>query len=200
MMPRCATCVCLAIAAVIMGVLAAGAWRPAWSADRLQELEHVAADLDRLDRHIEEHMQRMRAARGALRVQEQVLAAEIRELAGALQIKTLQQATRNPRIGNNIVLLGLLDGCLKELDEKLESCQSGRHRLAYLRRMVEDDKRMLALSDLKTDALTRQVSELIDSFGPQTLALSIDPQNVTPLPAQMVWERIMKAGITVSTH
>ena len=80
---------------------------------------------------------------------------------------------------------------MDELDAKLLFLQTGRDRLSYLRQLAEDDIRMIAtLNDLKIDALTTQISLVINRYMPEAHTIQIDPQDLTLLTDQQVWERL----------
>ena len=180
----------VAAAFMILWICATGAW-PASAHEKIQELNRNIAELDLLDQRLEDRMRQVRDVRISLNEQEQAFAAEAQVLVASLRIKTLPQAFGHLRIRHNISLLGAIGGYKKQLDDKLALYQSGREKLCYLRRLAEDDKRMLAaLHDLEIEGLTHQIAELIHLFLPEADIIRIDHRNFAPLPAQSVWERL----------
>jgi hypothetical protein len=189
----------VAAAFMILWICATSVW-PALANDKMQELERNITDLDLLDRRLEDRMRQVREVQISLNEQEQAFAAEVRVLVASLKIKTLPQAHGHLRIRHNISLLGIIGGHNKQLDEKLALYRSGREKLSYLRRLAEDDKRMLAaLHDLKIEGLTHQIAELIQLFLPEAAVIRIEQRNFELLPAQSVWERL-NAGLRPSSE
>jgi hypothetical protein len=79
---------------------------------------------------------------------------------------------------------------MDKLDSKLSFYQSGRERLGYLRKLAEDDIRMITtLSDLKIDALTTQISLMITRYLPEAHVIQIDPQEVPLTSLEQAWKR-----------
>jgi len=166
---------------------------PVGANSKIQELERKSADLSLLDQQLEDRMQQAQNLRSELREQQNMLSAEIQVLIRNFKVNTLQQAQQHLRIRYNMTLLGMVLSYIRELDEKMAFYQAGRDRLGYLRQLAEDDKRMIsALNDLKIDALTTQISLVINSYLPEAHIIQIDPKNIKPLSAQQVWERINK--------
>ncbi|MFZ1985102.1 MAG: hypothetical protein WAU91_11855 [Desulfatitalea sp.] len=158
---------------------------------KLSELERKIADLTLLQEQLEHRIQQTQGIRGALSEQQNLLTSEITHLSKSLQIKTFQQAQQNSRVRYNVELLRTILTYADELDAKVLFYQNGRDRLTYLSRLAEDDIRMIAaLNDLKIDALTTQISLLINRYLPEAHVIQIDPQRVTLISAQQAWERV----------
>lgn len=158
---------------------------------KLSELEQKIADLTLLHQQLGDRMDQAQAIRNALNDQQQQITSEIQVLIKSLKIKTLQQASAQLRMHYNIELLRTILAYGDELDAKIQSYQSGRERLGYLRQLAEDDIRMIAtLSDLKIDALTTQISLVINRYLPDAHVIQIDPQQVALLSDRQVWERV----------
>jgi hypothetical protein len=161
---------------------------------KLSELERKIADLTLLQEQLEHRIQQAQNIRGALAEQQNMLTAEINLLSKTLQIKTFQQAQQNSRVRYNVELLRTIWTYADELDAKVFFYQNGRDRLTYLSRLAEDDIRMIAaLNDLKIDALTTQISLLINRYLPEAHVIQIDPQRVALISAQQAWERAANA-------
>jgi hypothetical protein len=166
---------------------------PALANPKLSELERKIADLALLQEQLAHRIEQIQGIRGSLAEQRTMLTSEVHQLAKNLPIKTLQQAQEQIRLRNNIELLRTVLTYGDELDAKVLFYQNGRERLAYLSRLAEDDIRMIsALNDLKIDALTTQISLVINRYLPEAHAIQIDPQRVTLLSSQQIWDRIIK--------
>lgn len=158
---------------------------------KLAELEQKIADLTLLHQQLGDRMAQAQAIRNALNDQQQQITSEIQVLIKSLKINTLQQAAAHLRMHYNIELLRTILAYGDELDAKIQSYQSGRERLGYLRQLAEDDIRMIAtLSDLKIDALTTQISLVINRYLPDAHVIQIDPQQVALLSDRQVWARV----------
>lgn len=166
---------------------------PASANPKLSELERKIADLTLLQEQLAHRITQIQGIRGALIEQRNMLTSEVNLLVKNHQIKSWQQAQEQMRLRNNIELLRTVLTYGDELDAKILFYQNGRERLAYLSRLAEDDMRMIsALNDLKIDALTTQISLIINRYLPEAHVIQIDPQRVTLLSAQQVWDRIAK--------
>jgi hypothetical protein len=156
----------------------------------LAELERKIADLTLLHQQLGDRMAQAQAIRAALNEQQTELTSEIRVLVKKHNVETLQHAGPHLRLRYNIELLRTILTYMDELDDKIQSYQSGRERLSYLRGLAEDDIRMIAaLNNLKIDALTTQISLVINRYLPEAHIIQIDPQRVHPISAQEVWDR-----------
>ncbi len=166
---------------------------PASANPKLSELERKIADLTLLQEQLAHRITQIQSIRGALIEQRNMLTSEVNLLVKNHQIKSLQQAQEQMRVRNNIELLRTVLTYGDELDAKILFYQNGRERLAYLSRLAEDDMRMIsALNDLKIDALTTQISLIVNRYLPEAHVIQIDPQRVTLLSAQQVWDRTAK--------
>ncbi len=169
-----------------------------WSAPvsanpKLAELEQKIADLALLQEQLAHRIEQVQNIRAALNEQRSILISEIRLLVKNFHVNTLQQAQEQTRLRNNIDLMRQVLSYGDELDAKVLFYQNGRERLAYLSRLAEDDIRMLsALNDLKIDALTTQISLIVNRYLPEAHVIQIDPQRIALIPAEQVWERVSK--------
>lgn len=179
-------------AAMLLGCLLV--WiAPASASTKLSELEQKIADLSLLQEQLAHRIEQIQSIRGGLIDQRNMLTSEIRLLVKNLQIDTLQKAREHLRLKYNIELLRTTWTYIDELEAKVLFYQNGLERLAYLSRMAEDDIRMLsALNDLKIDALTTQISLIINRYLPEAHAIQIDPQRVVFITNEQVWERVIK--------
>jgi hypothetical protein len=180
----------LCLTGVLVLLLTAMAWSPAAANVKKAELEQKIADIALLQNQLRDRMQQSQAILDALNEQQNLLTGEIQVLVRSLNIKTLAQARDHLRLRNNLELLRMIHAYMDELDAKLNFYQSGRERLGYLRKLAEDDIRMIAtLSDLKIDALTTQISLMITRYLSEAHVIQIDPQDVPLTSLEQAWKR-----------
>ncbi|RJQ75016.1 MAG: hypothetical protein C4519_16145 [Desulfobacteraceae bacterium] len=181
-------------AGLIFGGSAVGVPPAQANAKRL-ELERKIADLSLLHQQLEDRMQQAQGLRTGLAGQQSLLTSEIHVLMKSHNIKNFQQAKQHLRVRYNIELLGTILSYIGELDGKLIFYQAGRDRLAYLRQLAEDDLRMIAaVNDLKIDALTTQISLVVNRYLPEAHVIQIEPQQVKPVSGQNVWESVQSSN------
>ena len=160
---------------------------------KVGELERKMADLTLLHQQLEDRLNSAHTIRSALDEQQIQLKSEILLLTKSMSIKTFQQATEHLRLHYNIELLRTVMTYMDELDAKILFYQTGRDRLSYLKQLAEDDIRMItALNDLKIDALTTQISLVINRYLPEAHNIQIDPQEVNLISTRQVWDRVVK--------
>jgi hypothetical protein len=186
--PRRSGSMCLTWALALL--LTAMAWTPAAANVKKAELEQKIADIALLQNQLRDRMQQSQAILDALNEQQNLVTGEIQVLVRSLNIKTMAQAQDHLRLRNNLELLRMIHAYMDKLDAKLSFYQSGRERLGYLRKLAEDDIRMIAtLSDLKIDALTTQISLMITHYLPEAHIIQIDPQEVPLTSLEQAWKR-----------
>lgn len=186
--PRRLGVICLTGALVLW--LTAMAWSPAAANVKKAELEQKIADIALLQNQLRDRMQQSQAILDALNEQQNLVTGEIQVLVRSLNIKTLAKAKDHLRLRSNLELLRMIHAYMDELDAKLSFYQSGRERLGYLRKLAEDDIRMIStLSDLKIDALTTQISLMITRYLPEAHVIQIDPQDVSLTSLEQAWKR-----------
>jgi hypothetical protein len=186
--PRRSGSMCLTWALALL--LTAMAWTPAAANVKKAELEQKIADIALLQNQLRDRMQQSQAILDALNEQQNLVTGEIQVLVRSLNIKTMAQAQDHLRLRNNLELLRMIHAYMDKLDAKLSFYQSGRERLGYLRKLAEDDIRMIAtLSDLKIDALTTQISLMITRYLPEAHIIQIDPQEVPLTSLEQAWKR-----------
>ncbi|KJS30324.1 MAG: hypothetical protein VR64_16610 [Desulfatitalea sp. BRH_c12] len=160
---------------------------------KIAELERKIADLNLLHQQLKDRMLQAKELSAALAEQEKMLVSEISVLVRSKRITNWEQARQNTRLHYNIELLRTLMPYMDELNDKLTFYQDGRDRLGYLRQLAEDDLRMItALNNLKIDALTTQISLVINRYLPEAHVIQIDPQRIAVPPSQHIWERVAR--------
>ncbi len=159
------------------------------------ELEQKIADINLLLLQLKDRSAHVQSIRNALGEQHAALTSEIQIIRKSLGIKSIKQAQRHLRLHYNLDLLCTIFTYMDELDAKLLFLQTGRDRLSYLRQLAEDDIRMITtLNDLKIDALTTQVSLVINRYLPEAHTIQVDPQHLPLLTVQQVWDRLTKGS------
>lgn len=189
----------LAAGAIAAGLLfGIGGSCPYAMADSKQvELEQKIADLTLLYNQLQDRMQQAQGLRDALAAQQTMLTSEVQKRLKTRHIQSLQQAQRKLRLHYDIDLLATVLSYIDELDKKLNFYQDGRDSLDYLRQSAEDDLRMTAaLNDFKIDALTTQISLVINRYLPEAHFIQIDPQQVKPVSDQNVWKIVRSSDST----
>lgn len=167
--------------------------RIAWANTKLSDLERKIADLSLLNQQLKDRMDQAITIRSALAEEQRQLTAEIKVLLKSLSIGSFQRAMQEQRIRYNIELLRTTVTYIQKIDEKMSFYQTGRDRLSYLQNLAQDDIRMIAtLSDLKTDALTTQISLVINRYLPDAHTIQIDPDRIELVSAQSVWESLIE--------
>lgn len=155
------------------------------------QLEQIVADIDLLQQQLKDRIDQAGILHAALAEQRTTLNAEIQVLLRSLKIKELRQANDHPRLRHNLELLRTIHTYMDELEAKQVLYRTGRDRLSYLRQLAQDDIRMIrTVSDLKIDALSTQISMVINRYLPEAHTIQIDPQKVSPLPIEAVWQRV----------
>lgn len=163
---------------------------------RMADLNRKIADLSLMNQQLKDRLDQAQTIRTALAEQQDELTAEIRVLVKSLKLDNFRRAMEEQRIRYNVDLLRTSQTYLDLIDEKMNFYRTGRDRLSYLQSLAEDDIRMIAtLSDLKTDALTTQISLVINRYLPDAHTIQIDPERVEPISAQLVWERLIESSI-----
>ena len=159
------------------------------------ELQQKIADINLLLQQIKDRSAHVQSIRNALGEQHDALASEIQIIRKSLGIRSIKQAQRHLRLHYNLDLLCTILTYMDELDAKLLLLQTGRDRLNYLRQLAEDDIRMITtLNDLKIEALTTQISLVINRYLPEAHTIQIDPQHLPLLTVQQVWDRLTKGS------
>lgn len=76
---------------------------------------------------------------------------------------------------------------------KIRFYQSGYDKLNYLIQLAEDDIKMIsAMNDFEIDALTTQISLVINRYLREAHIIQIDPENIKLASSEDIWIRIIK--------
>lgn len=163
------------------------------AATKAQQLKQKIADITLLKQQLQDRSKKAEFILNELLVQRNDIVSEIRILIKSLNIQSLEQARKHHRIHYNIELLRLLVAYIDEFDAKVLLYRTGFDRLTYLHQLANDDIRMVStLSDFQIDALTTQISLVINRYMPEAHTIQIDPRRVLKSSDQSVWEAIIK--------
>ena len=180
-------------ACLVAGLGLAAAWADGAN-PKCRELKQKIADIALLHEQLGDRSRQAQAAHDALMAQQDTLAAEINILVKSLKINSFAEAQQNLRVHYDIELLRSIFAYITFLDDKILFYRIGRDKLNYLHDSALDDIEMMrALDDLKIDALTTQISLVINQYLPEAHAIQIAPgANTLPSPEQ-VWDRVTRA-------
>jgi hypothetical protein len=155
------------------------------------ELQRKIADIALLNHQLEDRMRQAEAALEAVLKQQNSLADEVHLLIKSFNIKSFDDTRLNLRLRNDLELLRTIDAYRRAFEAKIRFYQTGRNKLTYLQQLVEDDARMVAtLSDFQIDALTTQVSLVINQYLDDAHSIQIDLQNIDMASAQTIWDAV----------
>lgn len=178
--------------AIVLFVTAHLSHTTALANEKVAQLQQKMADITLLKQQLHDHSRIAERVRTQLAEQKNELYSEIRILVKSLNIKSLDQAQQHLRIHYNIELLRTLMAYENEFDVKIRFYQTGRDKLVYLHQITSDDAKMAAtLNDFEIDALTTQISMMVNKYLPQAHAIQIDPQHIQPLTAKRVWDAVL---------
>jgi hypothetical protein len=157
---------------------------------KTDDLKLKLADISLLRQQLQDRSQQAEQIRQALVDQQDFLAGEASLLCRTLKIKSLKQAQNNTRIHYDLELLRMIEGYLDMLEQKIRFYQTGNDKLAYLHQSASDDLKMMAtLNDLKIDALSTQISLVVNQYLPEAHTILIEPAQIKPAAAETVWEK-----------
>jgi hypothetical protein len=181
--------------AIIIGylLLGSGIWREAAANSNADELQRKIADIALLNQQLGDRMQQAEAALEAILKQQTSLTDEIHLLIKSFKIKSLDDAQAHLRLRNDLELLRTVDAYRRAFETKIRFYQTGQNKLTYLQQLVEDDARMVAtLSDFHIDALTTQVSLVINQYLDDAHSIQIDSQNIDMASTQIIWDTLLR--------
>lgn len=179
-------------AVLIMMLLSQITAGDSYANQKLAQLQQKMADITLLKQQLNDHRQKAESVLRALLVQKEELLSEIRIVAKSLNIKNLDQAQHHLRIHYNIKLLSTLMAYVDEFDHKILFYQTGYDKLDYLHKITADDAKMVAaLDDFQIDALTTQISLVINEYLPEAHAIQINPHRIKPISSQKVWNAVI---------
>jgi hypothetical protein len=165
----------------------------AWPNANSRELNGKIADIALLMDQLEDRKQQATSVLDELGMLRDELFNEIRILNKNYGIAALDDVDGHPRVEFNIRLLQQLLAYTRALQDKIQLYQTGKDKLTYLHQLVQDDLRMSATLDhYAIDALTTQISMLINKYLPEAHVIQIDPQHLEQVSAQQIWNLVQR--------
>lgn len=164
-----------------------------WADSKAEELKRKIADIGLLKQQLGDRQQQAEDVLASLVVQQNELLSEVRLLQRSLNFKSYQQAMKYERAYYNIELLRIIMAYTIEFTNKIRLYQTGQDKLSYLQQLADDDIKMIrALNDFEIDALTTQISLVINKYLGEAHIIQIDPEKIKPSTPETVWETIVK--------
>ncbi len=160
---------------------------------KADELHRKIADIRLLKAQLADRIQQAEAVLAELSSQQRSLATEVRLLQKSYAFKSYQQVRKFDRAHHNIELLRSLTAYTDAFAKKIRFYQSGYDKLSYLSQLAEDDIKMIStLNDFEIDALTTQISLVINRYLREAHIIQIDPERVKLASSEDIWMRIVK--------
>jgi hypothetical protein len=157
---------------------------------KTEELQLKLADISLLRQQLLDRSRQAEQIRQALVGQQSFLVDETSSLCRTQKIKNLKQAQSNRRIHFDLELLRIIESYLDILDKKIRYYQTGNDKLAYLEQSAADDLKMMAtLNVLKIDALSTQISLVVNHYLPEAHTILINPAQIEPVAVETVWKK-----------
>lgn len=163
---------------------------------KAEELQRKIADIGLLKDQLSDRKKQAESVLAELLSQQQALASEVRLLQKSYDFKSYQQVQEFDRARHNIELLRTITAYVEAFTRKIRFYQSGHDKLTYLHQMAEDDIKMIStLSDFEIDALTTQISLVINRYLRDAHIIQIDPDKIDLAPPDKIWQKIVKGKI-----
>jgi hypothetical protein len=173
------------------------AWAPlsirAMDTRNPEELQRKIADITLLKQQLLDRKSHAESMQEKLTRQQAELIAEVRLLQKSFGFKSYQQAKEFDRARYNIQLLTSIIAYNQIFSDKIKIYQTGHDKLNYLLQLAEDDIKMIrTLHDFEIDALTTQISLVINRYIGEAHIIQIDPQRIKLPPPEKIWADISK--------
>jgi len=121
------------------------------------------------------------------------LIKEIIDQQEQLNIIGFKSAIREPRIKYNLSLIQQIIGLIAAFDKKIIYYKIGNDKLKYLHSQADDDLQIVTtLSDMRIEALTSQIEQVINTYLPEAHKVIIDPSMVQFQKIESIWTKIVK--------
>jgi hypothetical protein len=163
---------------------------------KAHELQRKIADIGLLKEQLADRMQQAKSVLTELQAQQRNLATEVRLLHKSYDFKSYQQVRKFDRAHHNIELLRSLTAYSEAFAKKIRFYQSGYDKLTYLSQLAEDDIKMInAMNDFEIDALTTQISLVINTYLREAHVIQIDPEKIELATSESIWNKIVKGKL-----
>lgn len=163
------------------------------ASSKSEELQRKIADLGLLSQQLKDRRQQAEAVLASLLSQRNDLVSEVRILQKSLNFKSYDQAAKYDRARYNIDLLRTINAYSDNIEKKIKVYKTGREKLTYLQQLAQDDIKMIrTLNDFEIDALTTQISLVINKYLGEAHVIQIDPKNIELAAPESIWQGIVK--------
>lgn len=157
----------------------------------LNELNRKIADIALLKDQLVDRKRQAEAALEAILKQQNDLVAEAHLLIRSSDFKSLEDARQHLRLSYDIELMGTIAAYRRAFEDKIRFYQTGRDKLRYLQQLAEDDSEMVStLSDFRIDALTTQISLVINQYLEEAHSIQINPDKIEAVSPQVIWAQL----------
>lgn len=161
----------------------------------IRELEGRTADIALLKGQLGDRQRQAETVLEQLEAFQSEVLDETRIISKSYRIATLEDALARPRLGFNLRLIQEITAYMLAFNDKIRFYKTGQDKLVYLHQLVQDDLKMSAtLNHYEIDALTTQISLLVNRYLQDAHAIQIDPQLIEPVSMQQVWELVQTAS------
>lgn len=158
-----------------------------------EELQRKIADIGLLAQQLEDRRLQAEAVLAALVSQQNDLVSEVRLLQKSLNFKSYSQVEEYDRARYNIALLRTITAYTDKITDKIKIYKTGKDKLSYLQQLAEDDIKMIrTLNDFEIDALTTQISLVINRYLGEAHIIQIDPKDIQLPAPEHIWKGIVK--------
>jgi len=160
---------------------------------KADELQRKIADIGLLKEQLADRIQQAETVLTELLSQQQSLANEVRLLHKSYEFKSYQQVRKFDRAHHNIELLRSLTAYADAFAKKIRFYKSGYDKLSYLRQLADDDIKMIStMNDFEIDALTTQISLVINRYLREAHIIQIDPERIKLSTPEDIWKKLIK--------
>ena len=168
----------------------------AMAESKTNELKRKIADIGLLKNQLADRIQQAETVVAELSSQQRNLATEVRLLHKSYAFKSYKQVTKFDRAHHNIELLRSLTAYADAFTKKIRFYQSGYDKLTYLSQLAQDDIRMInTLNDFQIDALTTQISLVINTYLREAHVIQIDPEKIELASGDSIWKKIIQGKL-----
>ena len=182
----CFTVLCFVIPLVLAGNVFAGNSKSLELRNKLRHIQYLREGLSNRHREASELTENLKARMEKFR-------SEIRTERKRSGIKTFEEALRNPRVDYNIKLIQQILAYNSKLDEKIRYLKMGNDELEFLVAQADDTLRIFGtLNDMEIDELLDQLNQTSQKYQPEAKKLIIIMENCTRIPAENIWNGIVK--------
>lgn len=163
---------------------------------KADELKRKIADIGLLKEQLSDRIRQAESVLAELTEQQGKLATEVRLLQKSYAFKSYQQVRKFDRAHHNIELLRSLNAYSDAFAKKIRFYKSGYDKLSYLSQLAEDDIKMIStMNDFEIDALTTQISLVINRYLREAHIIQIDPERIQLASAEAIWKKIIKGKL-----